>query len=142
MLPDWFLGGLIRPDKSTSSKPGPLSQYSLAWGIFMLFHTSFTVMIHTVSTFLTLTLAIWRFIMIKYPSKAIDLCTLSRCKALLVLGFGNYPNMSSSPTGLYVYNENTPNCSLTRGQTDYERYTWKGTTYSLPNTNHSLPNME
>ena len=68
-----------------------MCQYSLAWGIFMLFHTSFTVMIHTVSTFLTLTLAIWRFIMIKYPSKAIDLCTLSRCKTLLVLGFGNYP---------------------------------------------------
>ena len=29
-----------------------------------------------------------------------------------------------------------------RGQTDYERYTWKGATYSLPHTKHSLPNME
>ena len=29
-----------------------------------------------------------------------------------------------------------------RGQTDYERYTWKEATYSLPNTKHSLPNME
>ena len=31
---------------------------------------------------------------------------------------------------------------LIRGQTDYERYTWKGATYALPNTKHSLPNME
>ena len=25
-------------------------------------------------------------------------------------------------------------CTLNRGQTDYERYTWMGATYSLPNT--------
>ena len=31
---------------------------------------------------------------------------------------------------------------LPRGQTDYERYIWKGATYSLPNTKHALPNME
>ena len=29
-----------------------------------------------------------------------------------------------------------------RGQTDYERYTWKAATYFLPNTKHSLKNME
>ena len=29
-----------------------------------------------------------------------------------------------------------------RGQTDYERYIWKGATYSLQNTKHALPNME
>ena len=29
-----------------------------------------------------------------------------------------------------------------RGQTDYERYIWKGATYSLPNSKHALPNME
>ena len=33
-------------------------------------------------------------------------------------------------------------CSVFRGQTDFERYTWKGATYALPNTKHSLPNME
>jgi hypothetical protein len=31
---------------------------------------------------------------------------------------------------------------LYRGQTDYERYIWKGATYSLPNTKHALPTME
>ena len=30
----------------------------------MLFHTNFTLMIHTVAIWLTLSLAIWRFIMI------------------------------------------------------------------------------
>ena len=39
-----------------------LCQMSFAWGIFMLFHINFTVMIHTVSIFLTLALATWRLI--------------------------------------------------------------------------------
>ena len=54
----------------------------------MLFHTNFTLMIHTVAIWLTLSLAIWRFIMIKFPSKAVKLCTDSRSKLVLVLGFG------------------------------------------------------
>ena len=63
---------------------------SLGWGIFMLFHINFTVMIHTVSIFLTLALAIWRFIMIKFHSLATEICTMSRCKNLLFLAFGNF----------------------------------------------------
>ena len=54
----------------------------------MLFHTNFTLMIHTVAIWLTLSLAIWRFIMIKFPSKSVKLCTDSRSKLVLVLGFG------------------------------------------------------
>ena len=63
-------------------------QYSLAWGIFLLFHTNFTLMIHTVSIWLTLSLALWRFIMIKFCSLAVTLCTLPRCRILLILGYG------------------------------------------------------
>jgi len=65
----------------------PEEEYSLGWGIFMVFHTNFTVMIHTVATWLTFSLAIWRFIMIKFPSEAATLCTVGRCKIVLVLGF-------------------------------------------------------
>ena len=63
---------------------------SLGWGIFMLFHINFTVMIHTVSIFLTLALAIWRFIMIKFHSLATEICTMARCRNLLFLAFGNF----------------------------------------------------
>ena len=31
-----------------------------------------------------------RFIMIKFPSEAATLCTVARCKIVLVLGFGQY----------------------------------------------------
>merc|ERR1719222_951105 len=53
----------------------------------MLFHINFTVMIHTVSIFLTLALAIWRFIMIKFHSLATEICTMTRCRNLLFLAF-------------------------------------------------------
>ena len=92
---------------------------SFAWGIFMLFHINFTVMIHTVSIFLTLALATWRLIrfivihrmisiitiivilrvltiiiivrliMIKLHSLATQVCTMQRCRKLLFLAFGN-----------------------------------------------------
>ena len=56
----------------------------------MLFHMNFSNFIHTVSIWLTLSLAIWRFIMIKFPSEAATLCTVARCKIVLFLGFGKY----------------------------------------------------
>jgi len=70
-----------------TEKRSPEEEYSLGWGIFMVFHTNFTVMIHTVATWLTFSLAIWRFIMIKFPSEAATLCTVARCKIVLFLGF-------------------------------------------------------
>jgi hypothetical protein len=63
-------------------------KFSMAWGIFLLFHTNFTIMIHTVSIWLTLSLAIWRLIMVKFSTLASRLCTLQRCKIVLALGFG------------------------------------------------------
>ena len=63
-------------------------KFSLSWGIFLLFHTNFTIMIHTVSIWLTLSLACWRLIMIKFPTLSVTLCTLPRCKAVLTLGYG------------------------------------------------------
>ena len=54
----------------------------------MLFHTNFTLMIHTVAIWLTLSLAIWRFIMIKFPNKASHICTETGCKVVLGFGFG------------------------------------------------------
>ena len=45
-------------------------QLSYVWGIVLQVHVNFSLMIHTVSIWLTLSLAIWRYIMIKYHSLA------------------------------------------------------------------------
>lgn len=51
--------------------------YSLA--VYMLFHSNFAQVLHTISMCLTLTLAIWRYIVIKYPERSQILCTHYRC---------------------------------------------------------------
>ena len=65
-------------------------RFSYGWGVFLLFHSNFTITIHTVSIWLTLSLAFWRLIMIRFPSEAITMCTLDRCKIVLILGFGEF----------------------------------------------------
>ena len=69
-----------------------LLQLSYMWGMVVLFHVNFSLMIHTVSIWLTLSLAIWRYIMIKYHSLAQSLCTVRRCKIVLLLGYGTDRN--------------------------------------------------
>ena len=65
-------------------------QFSTSWGYFLLFHMNFSIFIHTVSIWLTLSLAIWRFIMIKFPAMSVSLCTVEKCKVVLGLGYGNW----------------------------------------------------
>ena len=65
-------------------------RFSYGWGVFLLFHSNSTIIIHTVSIWLTLSLAFWRLIMIRLPSEAITMCTMDRCKVVLILGFGEF----------------------------------------------------
>ena len=53
------------------------------------------MILHTVSIWYTLVLAVWRLIMIKYHTKAVTYCTLSRCNTLLVLGYGISQNIQN-----------------------------------------------
>ncbi|XP_023346816.1 sex peptide receptor isoform X2 [Eurytemora carolleeae] len=62
-------------------------KYSWGWGVFLWFHVNFTIIIHNVSIWLTLSLAIWRYIMIKHHVLAVTLCTIPRCKMLLLMGY-------------------------------------------------------
>ena len=61
-------------------------RFSYGWGVFLLFHSNFTIIIHTVSIWLTLSLAFWRLIMIRFPNEAVILCTLYRCKIGIIVG--------------------------------------------------------
>ncbi|XP_023951848.2 G-protein coupled receptor dmsr-1 [Bicyclus anynana] len=58
-----------------------------SWAVYMLFHMHFTQILHTASILLTLSLAIWRYIAIKYPSHGPSLCTESRCTIAIMVSF-------------------------------------------------------
>ena len=81
-----FNAHMYLPDESSRD---PEELYSIHWGIFLLFHTNFTIMIHNVSVCLTLSLAIWRLIMIRFPALSVHLCTLVRCRSVLITCYGS-----------------------------------------------------
>ncbi|CAG5029288.1 unnamed protein product, partial [Parnassius apollo] len=58
-----------------------------SWAVYMLFHMHFTQILHTASILLTLSLAIWRYIAIKYPSHGPSLCTDRRCSMAIIISF-------------------------------------------------------
>ncbi len=53
-------------------------RYSWSWAAFVWFHSNFSVVIHNVSVWLTLSLAVWRFIMIRSVFTLNDLDQRSR----------------------------------------------------------------
>ena len=52
---------------------------------FMLFYACFSVVVHTVSIWLTVTLAVFRYIFIRYPRRGSVLCSLRRAKIAVFL---------------------------------------------------------
>lgn len=53
-------------------------RYSYGWAVFTLFHANFSVVCHTISIALTLTLAVWRFIAVSYPQNTHLWCNIRR----------------------------------------------------------------
>ncbi|XP_034840622.1 G-protein coupled receptor dmsr-1-like [Maniola hyperantus] len=51
-----------------------LNRNSYSWAVFVYFHSIFSQTFHTISIWLTITLAVWRFIAIKFPQKNKTLC--------------------------------------------------------------------
>ncbi|CAH0401209.1 unnamed protein product [Chilo suppressalis] len=58
-----------------------------SWAVYTLFHMHFTQILHTASILLTLSLAVWRYLAIKYPSHSASLCTDRRCSAAILASF-------------------------------------------------------
>ncbi|XP_037873375.1 neuropeptide receptor A20 isoform X2 [Bombyx mori] len=58
-----------------------------SWAAYMLFHMHFTQIFHTASILLTLSLAVWRYLAIKYPAHSPILCTDRRCTVAIMLSF-------------------------------------------------------
>lgn len=55
-------------------------KFSYGWTVFTLFHAHFTVVNHTISSWLTVTVAIWRFIAVSFPQNTTVWCSMSRAK--------------------------------------------------------------
>ena len=66
---------------------------SWGWSAYMIFHAHFSVIIHNVSIWLTLSVAIWRFIMIRFHHLVPVYCTVRRCHILLFSAYGMFENI-------------------------------------------------
>ncbi|XP_035215290.1 sex peptide receptor-like [Stegodyphus dumicola] len=67
----------IRKDLSEKEK------FSYGWAVFTLFHAHFTVVNHTISIWLTVTVAIWRFMAVSFPASSNNLCSMPRAKCAI-----------------------------------------------------------
>ncbi|XP_040569528.1 G-protein coupled receptor dmsr-1 [Lepeophtheirus salmonis] len=63
------------------------AEYSWGFSLFVWSHSNFSLVIHAVSIWLTLSLAVWRFIMIRFHTLSPIYCTLQRCKVMLFLAY-------------------------------------------------------
>ncbi|XP_071526788.1 G-protein coupled receptor dmsr-1-like [Panulirus ornatus] len=63
------------------------SQYSWGWAVFVLFHAGFAQVFHTISIWLTVTLAVWRYIAIAFPQKNTTWCSMTRTHTVIVAAF-------------------------------------------------------
>ncbi|XP_021914610.1 sex peptide receptor-like [Zootermopsis nevadensis] len=66
--------------------PGELNM-PYKWAVFVLFHSHFTQVLHTISIGLTLVLAIWRYIAIRFPQRSHILCSDKRCNMAIGIGY-------------------------------------------------------
>ncbi|XP_042900089.1 G-protein coupled receptor dmsr-1 isoform X1 [Parasteatoda tepidariorum] len=55
-------------------------KFSYGWAVFTLFHAHFTIVFHTISTWLTVTVAIWRFLAVSFPQNTTVWCNMRRAK--------------------------------------------------------------
>lgn len=55
------------------------------WVCFLLFHASFSIVCHTIAIWLTISLAIFRFICIWFPARGNTYCTVERAKIAIGL---------------------------------------------------------
>ncbi|XP_045605438.2 G-protein coupled receptor dmsr-1-like [Procambarus clarkii] len=63
------------------------SRYSWGWAVFVLFHAHFAQVFHTISIWLTVTLAVWRYIAIAFPQNNTTWCSMQRTRTVIVAAF-------------------------------------------------------
>ncbi|KAJ4437063.1 hypothetical protein ANN_17198 [Periplaneta americana] len=70
------------------STPVPLTdRYSYPWSVFVLFHANFAQVCHTVSIWLTVTLAVWRYIAVAHPQRNREWCCMRTTIAAIISAY-------------------------------------------------------
>ena len=62
-------------------------RFNYPWAIFVLTHAHLTQVLHTISIWLTLLLAVWRYISVAHPLKSRLWCTLNRALLAIILAY-------------------------------------------------------
>ncbi|XP_045501802.1 G-protein coupled receptor dmsr-1-like isoform X2 [Colias croceus] len=107
--------------------------FSYSWAMYLLFHMHFAQILHTASICLTLSLAIWRYIAIKYSDRSHILCTERRCSVAILSSF-ILPPILCIPTFM-VFDIHTKNISDTNGHADIVYHVDSNSQGSLYQTN-------
>lgn len=68
-----------------------LNRNSYGWAVFIYFHSIFSQTFHTISIWLTITLAVWRYIAIKFPQKNRTLCNKRNTNIAITLAYAVCP---------------------------------------------------
>lgn len=68
-----------------------LNKDTYAWAVFVYFHSIFSQTFHTISIWLTITLAVWRFIAIKFPQKNRTLCNKKNTNIAIAVAYAVCP---------------------------------------------------
>lgn len=68
-----------------------LNRNSYGWAVFVYFHSIFSQTFHTISIWLTITLAVWRFIAIKFPQKNRTLCNKQNTNIAIAVAYAVCP---------------------------------------------------
>lgn len=59
-------------------------KFSYGWGVYTLFHAHFTVAVHTVAVWLTVLVAVWRFLAVSFPINSTIWFSMSRAKYAVI----------------------------------------------------------
>lgn len=65
--------------------------FTYGWSIFVLFHSNFTQVCHTISICLTVTLAVWRYIAVAHPQRNREWCSNKRTFLMIAFAYVSCP---------------------------------------------------
>ncbi|RZF42710.1 hypothetical protein LSTR_LSTR001505 [Laodelphax striatellus] len=68
------------------SRP-PEVRYTYGWAAFVMFHSNFTQVGHSISIWLTVTLAVWRYIAVAHPQHNREWCSMQRTICVILTGY-------------------------------------------------------
>ena len=92
-------------------------KFSYPWAMYVFIHSHVTQVFHTISIWLTLTLAVWRYLSVAHPLRSRAWCTLNRAMVAIVVAYVGSPilciptYLTSTIRDKYVVVENQLNSS-------------------------------